>query len=116
MSRSITRDNRGRDVRSMKLSATVKEAVADAEVTISQEEDSEARPGAPGPRTDQDRGAEQPDIGQRSADLRPRYSRIRRLVLFGAAPCLQPDYRAPVSHSPRTARVCACHDPHSSRW
>ena len=52
----------------MKLSATVKEAVADAEVEISQKEDSEARPGAPGPGTDQDRGAEQPDICQRSAD------------------------------------------------
>jgi hypothetical protein len=63
----------------MKLSATVKEAVADAEVPISQEEDSEARPGAPRPRTDQDRRAEQPDIGQRSADLRPR---IREFVAW----------------------------------
>jgi hypothetical protein len=35
----------------MTLSATVKQAVADAEVEISQEEAAEARPGAPGPRT-----------------------------------------------------------------
>ena len=37
----------------MKLLATVMEAAADAQVEISQEEDAEARPGAPGPRTDQ---------------------------------------------------------------
>ena len=68
----------------MNLSATAKEAVADAEVETSQEEDAEARPGAPGPRIDQDGGAEQPDIRQRPADLRPRHPRIRRLVLLGA--------------------------------
>jgi hypothetical protein len=33
----------------MKLSATVKEAVADVQVEISQEEDAEAHLGAPGP-------------------------------------------------------------------
>ena len=42
----------------MKLLATVKEAVADAEVEISQEEAAEARLGAPGPRTCQDGRAE----------------------------------------------------------
>src|SRR3954463_10554369 len=81
----------------MKLSATANEAVANADIEISQEEDSEARPGAPGPRTSQDGGAEQPDICQRSADLRARHSRIRGLALFGAAPCVQPDCRAPVT-------------------
>ncbi len=49
----------------MKLSATVKEAVADAEVQISQEEVAEARPRTPGPRTRQDGRAEQPDVRQR---------------------------------------------------
>jgi hypothetical protein len=49
----------------MKLSATVKEAVADAEVEISQEEGAQARAGAPGPRTRQDCDAEQPDVCQR---------------------------------------------------
>ena len=52
----------------MNLSATAKEAVADAEVEISQEEDPESRSGAPGPRTDQDGGAKQPDIRQLPAD------------------------------------------------
>jgi integrase len=51
----------------MKLSATVKEAVADVQVEISQEESAEARPGASGPRTRQDGGAEQPDVRQRPA-------------------------------------------------
>jgi hypothetical protein len=46
----------------MKLSATVKEAVADAAVKISQEEAAEARLRAPGPRTRQDGRPEQPDI------------------------------------------------------
>ena len=68
----------------MKLSATVKEAVADAEVEISHEEDAEARPCAPRPRTRQGGGAEQPDIRQRAAHLRPRHPRVRRLVLLGA--------------------------------
>ena len=34
------------------------------------------------PRTRQDGRFEQPDVRQRSANLRARYSRIRRLVLF----------------------------------
>jgi hypothetical protein len=46
----------------MKLSATVKEAVADVQVEISQEEGAEARLGAPGPRTCQDSRPEQPDV------------------------------------------------------
>jgi integrase len=72
----ITRHKRRRQGRSMKLPATVKEAVADAQVEISQEENAETRPGAPGPRTDQDGGAEQPHIRQRPANLRPRHSRF----------------------------------------
>src|SRR5215204_104008 len=57
-------EKRRREGRSMKLLATVMEAVADAQVKISQEEDAEARLGPPGPRTDQGGGAEQPDICQ----------------------------------------------------
>ena len=51
----------------MNLSATAKEAVADAEVKTSQEEDAEANLSAPRPRADQNGGAEQPDIRQRPA-------------------------------------------------
>ena len=68
----------------MKPSATVKEAVADPEVETSQEEAAEARLSAPGPRTRQDGGAEQPDIRHWPAHLRPRHPRVRRLVLLGA--------------------------------
>jgi integrase len=50
----------------VKLSATVKEAVADAKVEIPQEEAAQARPGPPGSRTRQDGGAEQPDLRQRT--------------------------------------------------
>jgi hypothetical protein len=74
----------------MKLSATVKEAVADAEVEVSQEEGAEAGSGATRPRTRQDGRPEQPDVRQRPANLRPRHSRVRRLVLFGAPPDVQP--------------------------
>ena len=49
----------------MKLSTTVKEAVADAEVEISQEEAAEAGPGTLRPRTRQDGRPEQPDVRQR---------------------------------------------------
>ena len=69
----------------MKLSATVKEAVADVQVEISQEEDSEAGSGAPRPRTRQNGRPEQPDVCQRPADVRARDSRVRHLVLFGAS-------------------------------
>src|SRR5918995_4791575 len=100
----MSNERRRREGRSMKLPATVKEAVADAQVEISQEEDAETRPGAPGPRTDQDGGAQQPHIRQRPANLRPRHSRVRRLVLLGAPPRLQPHCCAPVSDSPRTTR------------
>ena len=48
----------------MKLSATVKEAAADAEVEISQEEAAQAGSGAPGSRTRQDGRPEQPDVCQ----------------------------------------------------
>src|SRR5207237_1016917 len=44
-------EKRRREGRSTKLSATVKEAVADAKVEISQEEAAQAGAGAPGPRT-----------------------------------------------------------------
>src|SRR3954463_2120054 len=47
---ALAHDKRRRGGRSMKLSAIVKGAVADTEVTISQEEDCEARLGAAGPR------------------------------------------------------------------
>jgi hypothetical protein len=49
----------------VKLSATVKEAVADAQVEVSQEEGGEAGSRASRPRTRQDGGAEQPDLRQR---------------------------------------------------
>jgi hypothetical protein len=61
----------------MKLSATVREAVADAEVEISQEEATEARPRTAGPRTGKDGRAEHADVGQRPANVRPRHSRVR---------------------------------------
>jgi integrase len=70
----------------------VKEAVADKEVKNS-EEDTEARPGAPRPRTRQDGSPEQPNVRQRSANVRPRHSRIRSLVLFGAPSRVQPHRR-----------------------
>ena len=56
----------------MKLSATAKEAVADVQVEISQEEIAQAGSGAPGSRTCQDSRPEQPDVCQRPANLRPR--------------------------------------------
>ena len=78
----------------------------------------EARTGAPGPRTRQDGRAEQPDVRQRPTDLRPRDSRVRRLVLLGAPARVQP-------HDPATrgalgdcrsggqGRTCAnCPDAH----
>ena len=99
----------------MKLSATAKEAVADVQVEISQEEAAQAGSGAPGSRTRQDSRPEQPDVCQRSANLRPRDSRVRRLVLFGAAPRVQPHRRTPVPDSPRTTQVCAGHDQSSAR-
>jgi hypothetical protein len=46
----------------MKLSATVKEAVADVQIELSQEEGAEARLGAPRSRTCQDSRPEQPDV------------------------------------------------------
>jgi hypothetical protein len=46
----------------MKLSATVKEAVADAETDMSQKEDPEACPSPLQPGTRQDGDVEQPDI------------------------------------------------------
>jgi len=45
----------------------------------------------------------QPDVCQRPANLRPRDSRVRRLVLFGAAPRVQPHCGAPV---PSTSGLC----------
>jgi site-specific recombinase XerD len=81
----------------MKLSATVKEAVTDAEIDISQEEDAEARPRPARPRTRQDSGVEQPNFRERPADLRPRHSRVRHLVLLGAAARVQSHRRAPLS-------------------
>jgi hypothetical protein len=47
----------------MKLSATAKEAVADVQVEIPQEEAAQAGSGPPGSRTCQDRSTEQPDVG-----------------------------------------------------
>src|SRR5262245_33296343 len=97
------------------LSATVKEAVADAQGEISQEETTEARSRATRPRTGKDGSAEHADVGQRPANLRPRDSRVRHLVLFGAPPRVQPHRRAPVPDSPRTTWVCTCHDQPSAR-
>jgi len=68
----------------MKLSATVKEAVADVQVEIAQEEGTEAGFGAARLRTRQNSRPKQPDVRQRTTDLRPRDSRVRRLALFGA--------------------------------
>src|SRR4051794_34052370 len=93
--RPLAPEKRRREGRSMKLLASVKEAVADAQVEILQDEKAEARPGPPGPRADEDGGAEQPDFRQRSADLRPRHSRVRRLVLLRASPRVQPHRGAP---------------------
>src|SRR5215510_6482251 len=95
----------------MKLSATVKEAVADAEVEISQEAVAQADPGAPRPRTRQDGGAEQPDVCQRPAHLRLRDPRVRRLVLLGASSRVQPDRCASLPDSPGTPSILSVHDP-----
>ena len=58
---------------------------------------------------------EQPDVCQRAANLRPRDPRVRRLVLLGAPPRVQPHRRAPVPDSPRTTQVCVGHDQSSAR-
>ena len=71
---------------SVKLSAAVKEAVADAEAEISLEKDTQACSRAPRSGAGQDGRPEQSDLRQWTADLRPRDSRVRGLVLFG--PCL----------------------------
>jgi len=68
----------------MKLSATAKEAVANGQAEISQEAGAKARAGASRPRARENGGPEQPDILQRPADLRPRHSRVRLVVLLGA--------------------------------
>src|SRR5205823_15039044 len=99
-----------RKSQSMNLSATVKEAVADVQVEMSQEEAAQTGSGAPGSRTRQDGRPEQPDVCERPANLRSRDSRVRRLVLFGAPPRVQPHRRAPVPDSPRTTQICAGHD------
>src|SRR5260221_11460160 len=99
----------------MKLSVTAKEAVADVQVEISQEEPAQAGSGAPGSRTRQDSRPEQPDVYQLPADLRPRDSRVGRVVLFGAPPRVQPHRCAPVPNSPRTSQICAGHDESSAR-
>jgi integrase len=65
----------------MKLPATVKEAIADAKIDISQKEAAQARAGAPRPRTRQDGCPEQSDVCQRTANLRARNSRVPRPVL-----------------------------------
>jgi hypothetical protein len=61
----------------MMLSATVQEAVADAEIESSQEEAAEAGAGTPRPRTRQDGRPEQPHVRQRATHIRPRDSRVR---------------------------------------
>jgi hypothetical protein len=53
--------------------------------------------------------AEQPDVRERPAYLRPRHTRVCRLVLFGATPWVQPHCRSRVPDLPRTAGLCACH-------
>jgi hypothetical protein len=73
---SVTNVKRRRDGRSTKLSATVKEAVADATVEISHEEAAQARARAPRSRTRQDSRPEQPLVGQWPTDLRTRDSRV----------------------------------------
>ena len=87
----------------MKLLATVKEAVADIQVELSQEEDAEARPGALGPRTDQDGGAEQPDIRQRPADLRPGRAYPLRYARHGRCSAGRPNQ---VSREPASSNKC----------
>jgi hypothetical protein len=81
----------------------------------SQEEAAQAGSGAPGSRTRQDRCIEQPGVCQRPTNLRPRDSRVRRLVLCGARPRVQPHRRAPVPDSPRITQICAGHDQSSAR-
>ena len=46
--------------------------------------------------------AEQSDIGQRPADVRPRDSRVRGVALLGAAARVQSHRCAPIPHSPGT--------------
>src|SRR4029453_12554285 len=96
----INLEKRLRDEDSVKASATVREAVTDAENEISQEEAAKACPRLARPRTRQDGSAEQPHVCQRSADVRPRNQRVRRVVLFRAAPCVQSSSGSPLSHSP----------------
>jgi integrase len=62
----------------MKLSATVKEAVADVHVEVSQEESAETRPGPSGSRTCQSGRPEQFDVCDWAANLRARHSRVQR--------------------------------------
>jgi len=100
----------------MKLSATVKEAVADVQVEISQEEGAEARLGA-------SRTSNMPKTavlnsltsvsGQRTYDHAIRefvawYCSEPRLA-FNRTVVLR------VPHSPRTTQICACHDQSSAR-
>jgi len=65
----LSRDKRRREGHLTNLSATVKEAVADAEGKISQEEATEARPRAARPRTREDCRAEQLDFRQWPTDV-----------------------------------------------
>jgi hypothetical protein len=70
----------------MKLSATAKEAVANRQAEISHEAGAQPRAGARRSRARENGGPEQPDIVQRAANLRPRHSRVRLVVLLGRVP------------------------------
>ena len=91
----------------MKLSATVKEAVADVQIEVSQEEGAETRPGPSGSRTCHNGSPEQFDVCEWAANLRARHSRVRRLVLFRASARVQSHGGASIPHSPGTTRICA---------
>src|SRR5271169_6624809 len=91
---------RGRTFRASKP-AVVKEASANAEIP-NEETITKASPGTPRPRTVENGGLEQSHVQERSADLRPRHYRFRRVVLLRAAPRTQSHRRRAIQNSPRT--------------
>ena len=70
------------------VSATGKEAVADAEIERPQRKQPKTRSALPDLEQAKMAVLNTPDLRQSARNVRPRHSRVRRLVLFGAAPRL----------------------------
>ena len=81
------------------LTATVKEAVANVEVS-EEKEIAETRPRLARSGTGEIRRSQYAYVEKRTADLRSRYHRIRRVVLLGATLGIQQDRRAPLQNQP----------------